>query len=483
MPTTPTNFAGGHVTTVQRSLTSGSQTTGIVLNAIVDPTDPTLTASWQITGPQILKFSRKVRGRIRAEWVYAATASVDASTKDITLGTTTRNIDWKDGASITSLGGGYKWPAGTKVELVWSHNAAEKTAFVDVANTFTDTQTITAPVLVTGSSSYISPPSMTTAQRVALSLGSTPALVYDTDLSQFYKFEGGAWAAVATGTFSNAANNTAGKVDIATEAEVAAGTGTDATSGALNVIPVSIVKPTSSGATSGTVPCLGTDSLIDITIGGTKKASWTAYAVICGGTTSTGALQSVASVGSAGQFLASNGASNLPTFQALTDTCRVVYLSPTASATLANPTSITNFDTHSLVIDASTLISGVAYEWECQLDYAWGAGDLGIMVRLGTTTIVRCDITPDSNTKNMIFRGTIFGTAAAGASVAVKGTGLLMDSGGTTSHSHAPNTVTGNVATNGALTLVFSAIFDTSNGTNAVTLDAVCIKKLSTTAF
>ncbi len=52
--------------------------------------------------------------------------------------------------------------------------------------------------------------------------------------------------------------------------------------------------------------------------GGTGATSLTAYAVICGGTTSTGAVQSIASVGSSGQVLTSNGAGALPTFQAIT---------------------------------------------------------------------------------------------------------------------------------------------------------------------
>lgn len=57
--------------------------------------------------------------------------------------------------------------------------------------------------------------------------------------------------------------------------------------------------------------------ITDITVedGGTGASSHTAYAVLCGGTTSTGAVQSVASVGSSGQVLTSNGAGSLPTFQ------------------------------------------------------------------------------------------------------------------------------------------------------------------------
>jgi hypothetical protein len=50
--------------------------------------------------------------------------------------------------------------------------------------------------------------------------------------------------------------------------------------------------------------------------GGTGVVTNTAYAVLCGGTTGTGAQQSIAGLGSSGQVLTSNGAGALPTFQA-----------------------------------------------------------------------------------------------------------------------------------------------------------------------
>jgi len=50
--------------------------------------------------------------------------------------------------------------------------------------------------------------------------------------------------------------------------------------------------------------------------GGTGATSFTAYSVICGGTTSTNPLQNVSGVGTAGQVLTSNGAATLPTWQA-----------------------------------------------------------------------------------------------------------------------------------------------------------------------
>lgn len=49
--------------------------------------------------------------------------------------------------------------------------------------------------------------------------------------------------------------------------------------------------------------------------GGSGRASHTAFAVLCGGTTSTAAQQSIAGVGTAAQVLTSNGAGALPTFQ------------------------------------------------------------------------------------------------------------------------------------------------------------------------
>lgn len=49
--------------------------------------------------------------------------------------------------------------------------------------------------------------------------------------------------------------------------------------------------------------------------GGSGRTTATAYGVICGGTTSTATHQSVASVGTTGQVLTSNGAGALPSFQ------------------------------------------------------------------------------------------------------------------------------------------------------------------------
>jgi len=59
-----------------------------------------------------------------------------------------------------------------------------------------------------------------------------------------------------------------------------------------------------------------TSGTLGVANGGTGVASTTAYALIAGGTTTTGAFQSLAGVGTSGQVLTSNGAGALPTFQA-----------------------------------------------------------------------------------------------------------------------------------------------------------------------
>lgn len=72
---------------------------------------------------------------------------------------------------------------------------------------------------------------------------------------------------------------------------------------------------------------------LTVSNGGTGDATFTAYAVITGGTTSTGALQSVSGVGTSGQVLTSGGASTLPTWTTLSGA--IVWSVITADQTAA----------------------------------------------------------------------------------------------------------------------------------------------------
>lgn len=92
--------------------------------------------------------------------------------------------------------------------------------------------------------------------------------------------------------------------------------------------------------------------ILPVANGGTGDSTFTAYSVICGGTTSTGALQSVVGLGTSGQQLTSNGPGLLPTWQAGTnvtpsaltkvdDTNVTLTLGGTPATALLQATSIT----------------------------------------------------------------------------------------------------------------------------------------------
>lgn len=62
---------------------------------------------------------------------------------------------------------------------------------------------------------------------------------------------------------------------------------------------------------------LGWTGQLAVPRGGTGNSTFTAYSVICAGTTATGAFQNVSGVGTSGQVLVSNGAAALPSWQAV----------------------------------------------------------------------------------------------------------------------------------------------------------------------
>lgn len=96
--------------------------------------------------------------------------------------------------------------------------------------------------------------------------------------------------------------------------------------------------------------------------GGSGRASTTAYAVICGGTTSTGAQQSIASVGTSGQVLTSNGAGALPTFQTAAGLPTMnIVTGTTQAAVTANQYVLTNVAATTVTLPASPAAGATVY--------------------------------------------------------------------------------------------------------------------------
>lgn len=156
--------------------------------------------------------------------------------------------------------------------------------------------------------------------------------------------------------------NTLGKLaDVATgNALISGGVGADPSWGKIGLTThVSGTLPTANGGTNltsftsgGALYATSTSALttgtLPVASGGTGATTFTAYGVLTGGTTSTGAVQSIASVGTSGQVLTSNGAGALPTFQSIVsgatisnDTTTASNLYPLfAAATSGTPTTI-----------------------------------------------------------------------------------------------------------------------------------------------
>lgn len=90
-------------------------------------------------------------------------------------------------------------------------------------------------------------PRLTTAERDALTGLLGGEIIYNTDDSVLNQYIGGAWGTMASGTTPNASETVAGKVEIATNAEMGAGTSTGG-SGAKLIPPNDQLVKTSSGA-------------------------------------------------------------------------------------------------------------------------------------------------------------------------------------------------------------------------------------------
>lgn len=135
--------------------------------------------------------------------------------------------------------------------------------------------------------------------------------------------------------------------------------------------------------------------------GGTGAATATAYAVQCGGTTSTAAHQSIASVGTAGQVLTSNGVGALPTFQASVGGQFAYALYTSGSGNWTCPANVTK---------VLAIVIGGGAGWSGALSPSWGRSG-GIAI--GIYTVV-----PSTSYAYVVGSGAggTGGTAASGGS-------------------------------------------------------------------
>lgn len=164
-------------------------------------------------------------------------------------------------------------------------------------------------------------PNITLNSSVPVSLGGTG----DTSFTAYSIILAGT---TSTGAFQNVSGvGTSGQVLTSNGAGMIP-SWQNASSGTVTAVTASSPLASSGGNT----PNITLNSAVPVTLGGTGDASFAAYSVVCGGTTSTGALQNVSGLGSSGQVLTSNGAAALPTWQNTGNVSSVTASSPLASS-------------------------------------------------------------------------------------------------------------------------------------------------------
>ena len=191
------------------------------------------------------------------------------------------------------------------------------------------------------------------------------------------------FTALAAGSLSlttalSAANGGTGLTSPGTAGNILTSTGTGWQSSAATTFVSSVTATSPLASSGGNTPdiSLGT---VPVTKGGTGLTSATAYALLAGGTTSTGAVQSLAGVGTSGQVLTSNGAGALPTFQTPTVSSPIattVYKTTAGSGTFTIPSGITTVKV--------TVVSGGAGGAR-SADGGGGAGGVAVKTLTGLT--------------------------------------------------------------------------------------------------
>lgn len=175
-----------------------------------------------------------------------------------------------------------------------------------------------------------------------------------------------------------------------------------------NVAPsaTSGVPLISQGASSD--PAFGTAVVAG---GGTGVTSNTAYAVLCGGTTSTNPIQSIASVGTTGQILTSNGAGALPTFQSVGSLVLLASHTASNSASLTFTSLITaTYSTYFLTFSKVVPIADSVLELQISTNNGSSYSATGYQAGCNSNVYTSATITNTNSSTALLLSGTIEST-------------------------------------------------------------------------
>lgn len=209
------------------------------------------------TGEFIVYFRYKARTKTKVEKMKVASGSTNNADGTVTLGTLTRGLSFTDGTDESAdQETKQTFPAGAEVYIGVGSTTLEQVALISDANTFSAAQTFGDLLNFSGTDTEgLVVKSLTTAQRDALS-PTNGAFIHNTTTGTFQMRIGGAWTDVGDTGTSNSSETVAGKVEIATDAEIAAGTATGGTGAPLVVQTDSFVKSSSGAGDENKIPVL-----------------------------------------------------------------------------------------------------------------------------------------------------------------------------------------------------------------------------------
>jgi len=426
-----------------------SQTTGIKL---ATPQKNGVDYTFPTTSGGVLR----IRRGAYFEDIHYTSATVN-SDKTVSLTGVTRNICAQYGDTIQSCGDGLQLYAGDIVETSVDARLLNWKMNVNTANVCTASGCLT----FSGSGSLALPTFSSETVRNT-QLGASPGgpvrVSCLTSTNACYYYAGGAWISFGSGTTVNATTLVAGKSELATVSDLSGST-VIGDSNANLVIGANLVTRSSSGAVNNRNKVVATNN-----------RGYLSGALLCSGSYNANGGKTYCS-GTGGWVSAT---------QAITYFDKTVFVAISSSATIgASSTAEADFDTNQYTVPANDIVSGVAYEVTGAGSTGWNAGTRTIRLKLGSTAIVSCAYTPSANTV-WWFSGQLVGTAAAGASVTVRG--MLHVQEGVNSVSQIC-VGTASVATNASQVLKLSNQHDTSNAGNTIDMDHLTVRKISATAF